>query len=70
MGLTYARALKILVQAARRELQLLAFDANLYKMGVGTSPHFEHAFIKREKIREAIDFLEAKGKEDDEKTGK
>lgn len=51
-------AIHMAVKALTREIQGLAWDANMYEKYGGGAPHTKEAYEKREKIKEAIAVLE------------
>lgn len=62
--MTYARAVKIMAEAARTELVRLAFDAKLFEKGLCNTAHAENCYKKRLTIIEAIDYLKGLEKDD------
>ena len=56
------RALMLLVLAARKYMQPLAYDANMYMLGE-RGPHFEHAHKDYQTMAEAIAWAEAELKQ-------
>lgn len=58
-AMTYAQAIKIVEECCKKEMQKLAFDANLYERikPVEINPYMKSAYEKRENIREALKVL-------------
>jgi hypothetical protein len=65
MGMTYERAVKVMIAAVRTELVRYAFDASLFEKGLCSTPNAENSFKKRERIKEAIRVLQERCKNDE-----
>ena len=60
-GREYARAVKVLAEAAGTELKRLAFDANLFDRGILITGLTERSSKKRKRILDAIERLQNYG---------
>lgn len=45
------------IEAIRKQIQLIAFDANLFDRGIATYPYAEACSKKRKALQEALDNL-------------
>jgi precorrin isomerase len=54
--MTQKEALKVAVEALKKQRKVIAFDANLYKTGL-QDPHTTKAHEEYQKINEAIEIL-------------
>ena len=49
---------KLAIEALRKQIQRIAFDANLWDRGIADYPHAEHCSQKRKQLQAAIAELE------------
>jgi hypothetical protein len=59
---THSQAVKIALEAMRKEIKQYAFDANLYERFGERNPTAENAFKKRTELLQAVKVLKGQGK--------
>ena len=51
--------IKLAIEAIQKQMRLINLDANLFEQKIVTTPHAQNCYLKREKLRAAIQWLES-----------
>jgi hypothetical protein len=51
--------IKLAIEALQKQIRVISLDANLYEQKIVTTPHAQNCYLKREKLRAAIQWFEA-----------
>jgi hypothetical protein len=51
--------IKLAIEAIEKQIRLISLDANLFEQKIVTTPHAQNCYIKREKLRAAIQWLQS-----------